>query len=529
MSRTTKLLISVCFLSVTACRSHNSDLGMFNKNHGIQEAYYIDCVKGSDDNQGTFKKPVKSIACLNSRLKNNPADICFAGGQIFYGTLELKGIKGNAAHPLKISSFGNGRAIINSGNSEAIRIERCRYILITDIDARGNGRKAGNLTNGISLAYSANCKVENCNTGGFQKSGIDFYNCTGSEIRKVIAADNGFCGINIMGSVKDSSMNILIKDCIAENNPGDPTILNNHSGNGILVGVSDSVTIDHCVATNNGWDMPWHGNGPVGIWTWESNNVTIQYCISYRNKTSENAKDGGGFDLDGGVTNSVIQYCLSYENQGAGYGLFQYSGASPWLKNTVRYCISINDAQTTEGAGSIFIWNGSDDVRQLAGCMIYNNLIYNDKTPLISFENSSLHKNFTCANNIFLWSDKPISGVNTGSSFVGNVWWNTAGTIKFMNYESMIAWAKVTGQETLDGNFVGIQADPKLKGPLMTGLTDPYQLDKLTGYTLEPDSPLRNKGISIKSLSDSELPGKDFFGNPVPQGPATEAGIYEMK
>ena len=101
--------------------------------------------------------------------------------------------------------------------------------------------------------------------------------------------------------------------------------------------------------------MPRQGNGPVGIWAWMSDHVKIQYCISYKNRTSRGGKDGGGFDLDGGVTNSLIQYCLSYENEGAGYGLFQYPGASDWSNNIIRYSVSINDARTTEGAGSFFI------------------------------------------------------------------------------------------------------------------------------------------------------------------------------
>jgi hypothetical protein len=320
----------------------------------------------------------------------------------------------------------------------------------------------------------------------------------------------------------------LIQDCKAENNPGDPTNLDNHSGNGILVGVSDSVTIDHCSATNNGWDMPRKGNGPVGIWTWESDHVTIQYCISYRNKTSKNAKDGGGFDLDGGVTNSTIQYCLSYENEGAGYGLFQYSGASKWSNNIIRYCVSINDAQTTQGAGSFFIWNGSDDVQQLANCIIYNNVVYNSAVPLISFENSSEHKNFTFCNNIFIGSDKPINGINKGSTFLGNDWWNTTGETEFMKFATLEEWAKATGQEMLKGQFVGLQKDPRFKGPLVTDITDPYQIGKLYGYTLNPDSPLRNKGLDLKSILGINPPNEDFFGNNIPVGVPSEQGIFDL-
>ena len=82
---------------------------------------------------------------------------------------------------------------------------------------------------------------------------------------------------------------------------------------------------------------------PVGIWAYEADSVTIQHCIAYRNKTSKGSEDGGGFDLDGGTTNSTIQYCLTYENEGSGFGIFQYDGASPWKNNTVRFNISVND------------------------------------------------------------------------------------------------------------------------------------------------------------------------------------------
>ena len=100
------------------------------------------------------------------------------------------------------------------------------------------------------------------------------------------------------------------------NNPGDPTNLTNHSGNGIVVGHCTNVLIDHCMATNNGWDMPRIGNGPVGIWCYEADSVVIQHCLSYRNKTSVGGADGGGFDFDGGVTNSIIQYCLVLRKPG---------------------------------------------------------------------------------------------------------------------------------------------------------------------------------------------------------------------
>jgi hypothetical protein len=168
--------------------------------------------------------------------------------------------------------------------------------------------------------------------------------------------------------------------------------------------------------------MPREGNGPVGIWAWESSHIRIRYCISYYNKTSRNAKDGGGFDLDGGVTNSIIEYCISLGNEGAGYGLFQYGGASNWSGNIVRYCMSIGDATTTEGSGSVFIWNGSRDKTQLTDCKIYRNIFINSSAPLVSFENDSEHENFMFNKNIFIGIGEAISGHNTGSRFEDNIW-----------------------------------------------------------------------------------------------------------
>lgn len=497
-------------------------------NNSISEIF-INNKTGNDKNPGTLKRPLKTISEINKRIHYKPGSIFFAGGQVFDGTLTLNDIHSTDSVPVVVGSYSEGRAIIFGGNKESIRIENCNNIHISNIDLKGSGRKEGNTTNGLQLLNSSYCVVEDINAEGFQKSGVDLYNCKEIKVLKVIASDNGFCGINVMGSNQDSSERILIKDCKAENNAGDPTRLDNHSGNGILVGVSDSVTIDHCTATNNGWDMPRQGNGPVGIWTWMSNNVTIQYCISYRNKTSKGGKDGGGFDLDGGVTNSLIQYCLSYENQGAGYGLFQYPGASSWSNNVIRYCVSINDANTTEGAGSFFIWNGSNESRQLINCSVYNNVVYSSSAPVISFENASEHENFVFSNNIFLGSGQMISGKNKGSNFLGNVWWSARGEIKFMDFKTIVAWAKATGQETLNGKIIGIQIDPLLNGPYITDITDPYQLDKLTGYTLKPESPLRNRGVVIESLYGVDLPALDFFGNPVLQGSVSEPGIHELK
>src|SRR2546423_1590106 len=384
-----------------------------------QKIYYVS-PEGNDNNAGTKTKPFKSIARINKLSELSEDTICLEGGKTFTGTLLLK-MKGSKNKPSVIISYGIGRPTIYGNLKEAIILSGNNFIL-KDVIAKGKGRKQGNTKNGILLIDVNKAIVDHVRTEGFQKSGIEVYKCSNVVLQNVLARYNGSIGISIT-----ESKNCMVKDSRADDNPGDPSNLTNHSGNGILVGNSDSILIDHCAATNNGWDMPRIGNGPVGIWTYESNHVTIQYCISYRNRTSHGSADGGGFDLDGGVKNSVVQYCLSYENEGSGYGLYQYSGASNSANNTIRYCISINDGKRTKDAAGILIWNGSNDSNQLANCTVYNNIIYNDAVPVVNSLVESANKRFEFFNNIFIGTDSIVNGPSSGDKFKGNIWWNSNG------------------------------------------------------------------------------------------------------
>jgi hypothetical protein len=173
---------------------------------------------------------------------------------------------------------------------------------------------------------------------------------------------------------------VRIDRCVADNNPGDPSNLTNHSGNGIVVGNVRNGTIEYCEAMNNGWDMPRKGNGPVGIWAWNSDRVVIQFCISHDNKSP--GDDGGGFDLDGGATNSVLQYNLSYNNDGPGYFLCQYPGAPDFKNNVIRYNISHNDGVKNNRRSGIDVYSGSPNA---SNCQVYNNTVYNVNGAAVGF------------------------------------------------------------------------------------------------------------------------------------------------
>jgi hypothetical protein len=261
--------------------------------------------------------------------------------------------------------------------------------------------------------------------------------------------------------------------------------------------------------------MPRLGNGPVGIWAYEADSVLIQYCISYKNKTSEGGKDGGGFDLDGGVSNSIIQYCLSYENEGSGYGLFQYSGASPWFNNMVRYCISENDGNISNGMGGFFVWNATGDPEQLRDCIIYNNTTYNAYGAAICYDIDSSNKNFYYYNNIFVGKDDLVKGVKElPSHFIANNWYSLDNKgFNIGGIRDFEEWAKKNGKEQSDGKIAGVNIDPQFENPGQTTLTDPTLLKKYDAYKLPENSVLRNKGFDFSEKHNMKDAFMDFNGN----------------
>jgi hypothetical protein len=501
----------------------------------LPTAYYVS-ISGNDSNNGTREKPFRTVDKVNSLDLQPGETVFFEGGSSFQGTLLLDSAdNGSKDKPVIITSYGNGTSTIDGNTKEAVII-KSDYFELKNINAHGAGRKEGNTTSGIHIENAKHGLVEQIITEGFQKSGLQLISSENVVINKITAQNNGFSGIYVTGDFERNgrilqpgertSNRIIIRECIAESNPGDPSNLTNHSGNGIFVESTDNVLIEYCVATNNGWDMPHSGTGPIGIWTSSCDSVTIQHCISYDNKTR--GWDGGGFGIDGGVTNSVIQYCLSYDNIGAGYGVYHWDGASNWRNNTIRYSISINDARNSH-YGSISFWNGSRDSKQFTNCQIYNNVVYNQYSSNVVFIENCQTAKFIFSNNIFIGNNDIVKGTVSDDKFLGNTYWQTAGsTINFRGYKTLQEWANATGQELYDGQLKGKYMDPLLIGPFTTTLSDPKQLKSLTGFKLHTNSPIKDGGVYLGTLFKVELPSHDFFGNAVIKNFIPEPGIHAL-
>ena len=472
--------------------------------------YYVDSA-GNDAADGSKSRPWKTVDAVNKAVLGKGDSVFFRGGQVFKGTLRVHDVTGQTANPIWVGSYGDakyaggqdkgglyasgqyasgqyasGPATIDGGDSSGVVVWHSRWVVINGLRLLGAGRKTGNVKNGLEIDDCAHIRVEKVDVSGFQKSGVFVYASANVEVDGVFAHENGSAGISVEGPYdrKTGSRDLTIIRCRADDNPGDPTNLTNHSGNGIVCGHCTRLLIDQCSATNNGWDMPRIGNGPVGIWCYEADSVTIQHCLAYRNKTSPGAADGGGFDFDGGVTNSVIQYCLSYGNQGSGYCIFQYWGASPWYNNIIRYNITEDDGLVSDSRAGIYVWNSSNDSNQFHDCQVYNNTVFNTREAALSYSTTSARKGFVFRNNIFVGADSLVRGNRGADVFERNDWWV---------YHASSGRSSKRGDLGLPGTFV----KPDFKDPGGTMVTTVDSLARYEKYLLKPGSVLRGIGANF--------------------------------
>ena len=229
-----------------------------------------------------------------------------------------------------------GPALIDAGDGFGIIIENVGDVTIKDLIIRGNGR-TNNPHSGIYIENSCestlnNVFIENVEVSGFKEDVIRIWakakhGYNNIKINHCKSHDNGMSGINIGSEAYPATphSDLCITNCVAYQNTGIPG-LTVHSGSGIVMGGFRRGLIQYCEAYENGALCDSTGKedgGPVGIWAYNCDEGVIEYNISHHNH-SNNSADGGGFDLDGGTTNSVMRYNLSYHNDGYGFQLCDF-------------------------------------------------------------------------------------------------------------------------------------------------------------------------------------------------------------
>lgn len=536
----------LCLIIIIVCIS----------NVGRADNYYIS-PGGDDENTGASPSSAwRTISRVNAHTFKPGDNIYFEGGYRFRGSLHFNASdSGTATNPVTLSSYGTGRAVIYSGSGNGLYAYNCAGFDIRNINFEGSGPTTNN-GNGISFYMNLGGGVKlrriyihQVDVSGFGREGISIasWHISKSGFRDVRITqtrvfNNRLNGLDIWGYYEEpatdttewSHQNVFISNCKFFNNSGDPNKNDLHSGSGAIIGNTNNVRIQYCEAHNNGWLCNFAG-GPVGIWVWDSNNAIIQFNESHHNLTGSTSVDGGGFDLDGGVRNSVMQYNYSHDNDGAGFLAAQYPGAAPFFNNTIRYNISQNDGRGHDHGG-IQVWNGGSGIENL---QIYNNTIY--ISPASTGSPSAVRiiynvSNVNFYNNIFITS----GGVHlinmyqaVGFSFKGNNYYAEDGLFRITwgttTYTSFPSWRDGTGQETLSGVRIGTDINPLLMNAGGGGtIRNPFRLNTLSAYQLQPSSPLINEGVDLFSLFGINPGSRDFYGNTIPQGRSFDVGAHEF-
>jgi hypothetical protein len=417
--------------------------------------YYVN-TSGSDTNPGTPALPWQTINKVNSATFLPGDRIFFAGGQTFTGPLVFTSSSaGTAANPIVIGAYGTGIPTISS-SGDGIDITDTQGFLINNLKITG-GSHLTNTGRGIYLCndLSGNVKlgpvtISSVTVLNFGKEGIAFFGLIGSSGWDSITISNSSItnnldGIQSWAPANGAHTNILVDGVTAYSNPGKSA---SGSGSGIVLGQVDGATIQRCIAYSNGASNTL-STGPVGIWCYNSNNVTIQYCESYNNSCGS-GRDGDGFDLDINTTNSTLQYNFSHGNAGAGY---LFGGSGTVGGNTIRYNVSHNDGLKNGYAG-IVGWG------QMYNDEVYNNWVFAEAPASagITISSGAIISNVSFDDNtIFVTGTLPIIkvSVTSGVVFSGNSYWRTDGSFlvswRGVQYTSLADWETATGQESGTG------------------------------------------------------------------------------
>jgi hypothetical protein len=334
--------------------------------------YYV-AANGNDKASGASPQHAwDSISRVNQQKLKAGDKVLFQGGKTFSGSLYVPSSEGGTSKKqLIFSSYGKGRATISSGKNHGIDISKAGGIAISNLKFVGNGMHK-NSSYGIYVHTDkdkviSSFHIKNVETTGYGREGIRFVAAAARSAINDVKIEYVDSHHNLYGGVKanhkkiSGMKNYLIDHVRAWSNPG--TMKEDGvTGNGIFLEGIAGGTIQRSIAWDNGKD----GRAPVGIWAAMGERYLIQYCESYNNKTNTST-DGGGFDFDWDVKNSVMQYNYAHGNHGPGFILA--AGTHYNTGNTIRYNISENDGRTN-GKSGIQLWGN------VSNANVHNNTVY---------------------------------------------------------------------------------------------------------------------------------------------------------
>ncbi len=513
-----------------------------------QKNYYLSA-GGNDANDGSSKQTAwRSLEKVN-HIDFKPGDsLLMEGGATFNGTIKLTSFdNGSAAMPVVFTSYGENKAIINAEQGDGLLAINTSFLKLSSLSFVGSGVDK-NKGSGIhfyannSINNPSKIEVTNCDAKGFNMHGIvfgvndkiSFKGYRQVRITHCNASENGQSGIASYGShMGFQHYDFYIAYCKAFRNRGILSKTENHSGNGIVMGMVNGLLIEYCEAFENGSDNRCTAGGPVGIWVWMCKNAAIQYCSSHHNYAGL-TKDGGGFDIDGGASNCILQYNYSYNNEGAGYLLAEYGAAFPFTNNIIRFNISVNDGRKN-GYGGISVWGAAKEY-SVTNTYVYNNTIYVDDKNVVNGKPAAIttlgphFKNVIIANNIFVTNGN-VNFINCDSvinesslKLFHNNYYSYANQYNFQwgktKYNSLAKWMNsAPDQEQINGQRKFWNADPLfinkriIQLAFMKSKVDQF---KKIDFTLQPNSLLRGNKLLLAEYVEVLSNTTDYCNNDLP-------------
>jgi hypothetical protein len=510
--------------------------------------YYVSA-SGDDANDGSVTTPWRTIPRVNATSLRPGDTVAFEGGSTFAGNL-LIARSGTIRAPIVVTSYpsiAGTRAEIFAGLGDGIVVENAEYVRVENLRVvgggisynNGYGIKVNRAVAGSERLHSI--YIDHVEVSGFRMTGIALH--AGSDVAvgyddvRITNSDihgNGYAGVWMGGCAASGFWgvycfsNVYAGHNVIHDNPG--IDIYEQTGNGLFFKDVDGGIIEHCLAYNNGTMNKNLGGGPVGIWVIFSNDVKIQYNESFNNHSLVN--DGGGFDLDGGVTNSKLQYNYSHDNDGAGYLLFDFDDVMQSSGNVVRYNVSENDGRRGYFGG---IHLGTSGSGRIVNVEIYGNTIYSGVNTDAAFGIAGNLSSIRVLNNIFMTNggSKVVHARSgeSGVTMLGNDYWDSGGSLQILwggvGYDTLASWRAASGQEVLNGEAVGFQVDPQLVGAGQGGTVgNTDKLYTLTAYQLAKGSALRDHGLDLALLGITSG-SHDFYGSSIPQGVGFDVGAHE--
>ncbi len=292
--------------------------------------FYVS-VDGSDENNGTYKKPFKTIEKAFNLM--NPGDVTYVLPGVYVGeNIKLIGRSGVEGNYLHIVAYDmNNKPIIKSG----ITVKNTSYLHLKSIEITTTQF----LTYGIDAHHNV---YEN----------IDVHHITNSQVAfnvNTLTHNNYMINCDFHNNVLHSGSNA---DGIAMWGNNNTT---NGPFNNVLLGCRSYFNND------DGFDLWWAG----------SNNY-FENCWAFGNGRDSNFKpiegDGNGFKLGQGKTASMVVNCLAFKNRNTGFDQNSNTGGGLTIYNCTAFDNTYNNVDFWESPKSSIIRN----------CISFRGKIYTD-------------------------------------------------------------------------------------------------------------------------------------------------------